>query len=241
MPNLERHIQNALKYGVNVVVAVNSFAADTPAEVELIRKAALEFGAMDAVVATHWADGGAGAVKLAEAVIKAAQKPNDFKFLYPLELSIKEKIETIAREIYRADGVDYSPEAEEQIARYNRLGFDKLPICMAKTHLSFTTDVQPQGRAHGLPHPGPRDPRLGRCRLPLSAARQDEHHAGPAHAACLLRRGPGPRNRKSRRVVLARRRYRYKTSALAFRRGLMFYCAYAWLKGSAPGMPQATH
>ncbi len=154
MPNLERHIQNALKYGVNVVVAVNSFAADTPAEVELIRKAALEFGAMDAVVATHWADGGAGAVKLAEAVIKAAQKPNDFKFLYPLELSIKEKIETIAREIYRADGVDYSPEAEEQIARYNRLGFDKLPICMAKTHLSFTTDVSRQRRAHGLPHPG---------------------------------------------------------------------------------------
>ena len=149
MPNLERHIQNALKYGVNVVVAVNSFAADTPAEVELIRKAALEFGAMDAVVATHWADGGAGAVKLAEAVIKAAQKPNDFKFLYPLELSIKEKIETIARDL-RADGVDYSPEAEEQIARYNRLGFDKLPICMAKTHLSFTTDVSLKGAPTGF-------------------------------------------------------------------------------------------
>jgi formyltetrahydrofolate synthetase len=150
LPNLERHIQNALKYGVNVVVAVNSFATDTPAEVELIRKAALEFGAMDAVVSTHWADGGKGAIKLAEAVIKAAEKPTKFKFLYPLDESIKEKIETIACEIYRADGVDYSPEAEEQIARYTRLGFDKLPICMAKTHLSFTTDVNVKGAPTGF-------------------------------------------------------------------------------------------
>jgi methylenetetrahydrofolate dehydrogenase (NADP+)/methenyltetrahydrofolate cyclohydrolase/formyltetrahydrofolate synthetase len=150
LPNLQRHIQNAVKYGVNVVVAVNSFATDTPAEVELIRKAALEFGALDAVVSTHWADGGAGAKKLAEAVVKAAEKPSNFKFLYPLELSIKEKIETIAKEIYRAEGVDYSPEAEEQVARYNRLGFDKLPICMAKTHLSFTTDVNVKGAPTGF-------------------------------------------------------------------------------------------
>ena len=150
LPNLERHIQNALKYGVNVVVAVNSFVNDTPAEVELIRKSALEFGAMDAVVSTHWADGGKGAIKLAEAVVKAAEKKSNFKFLYPLETSIKEKIETIAKEIYRADGVDYSPEAEEQIARYTRLGFDKLPICMAKTHLSFTTDVSIKGAPTGF-------------------------------------------------------------------------------------------
>jgi methylenetetrahydrofolate dehydrogenase (NADP+)/methenyltetrahydrofolate cyclohydrolase/formyltetrahydrofolate synthetase len=150
LPNLERHIQNAVKYGVNVVVAVNSFATDTPAEVELIRKSALELGAMDAVVSTHWADGGKGAIKLAEAVVKAAEKKSDFKFLYPLEKTIKEKIETIAKEIYRADGVDYSPEAEEQIARYTRLGFDKLPICMAKTHLSFTTDVSIKGAPTGF-------------------------------------------------------------------------------------------
>jgi formyltetrahydrofolate synthetase len=150
LPNLQRHVQNALKYGVNVVVAVNSFANDTPAEVELIRKAALEFGAMDAVVSTHWADGGAGALKLAQAVIKAAEKPVDFKFLYEVERPIKEKIETIAREIYRADGVDYTPEAEEQIARYTRLGFDKLPICMAKTHLSFTGDAALKGAPTGF-------------------------------------------------------------------------------------------
>jgi formyltetrahydrofolate synthetase len=150
LPNLERHIQNARKFGVNVVVAVNSFATDTPAEVEQIRKSALEFGAMDAIVSTHWADGGAGAKKLAEAVVKAAGQKSNFKFLYPLDRPIKEKIETIAKEIYRADGVDYSPEAEEQIARYTRLGFDKLPICMAKTHLSFTTDVSIKGAPTGF-------------------------------------------------------------------------------------------
>ena len=150
LPNLERHIQNARKYGVNVVIAVNSFSMDTPAEVELIRKSALEFGATDAIVSTHWADGGEGAKKLAEAVVKAAEQKSDFKFLYPVEKSIKEKIETIAREIYRADGVDYSPEAEEQIARYTRLGFDKLPICMAKTHLSFTTDASIKGAPTGF-------------------------------------------------------------------------------------------
>ncbi len=150
LANLERHVQNALKYGVNVVIAVNSFATDTPAEVEIVRAAAIKMGAMDAVVSTHWADGGAGAKKLAEAVIKAAEKPSHFKFLYPLEISIKEKIETIAREIYRADGVDYTPEAEEQIARYTRLGFDKLPMCMAKTHLSFSTDASKKGAPTGF-------------------------------------------------------------------------------------------
>ena len=150
MPNMERHIQNALKYGVNVVVAVNSFSNDTPAEVELVRKAALAAGAMDAVVSTHWMDGGAGAVALAEAVIKAAEKPTNFKFLYPLELSIKEKIEIICREIYGADGVDYLPEAEEKIELYTRLGFDKLPLCMAKTHLSFSTDATLKGAPSGF-------------------------------------------------------------------------------------------
>ena len=105
---------------------------------------------MDAVVSTHWTNGGAGAKKLAEAVVRAAEKSSDFRFLYPVEMPIKDKIETIAREIYRADGVDYSPESEEQIARYNRLGFDKLPICMAKTHLSFSTDASLKGAPDGF-------------------------------------------------------------------------------------------
>ena len=150
LPNLVRHIQNALKYGINVVVAVNSFATDTPAEVEVVRIAALEAGAVDAVVATHWMDGGNGALELAKAVVKAAEQPTQFRFLYPLERSIKEKMEIICKEIYRADGVDYFPEAEEKIALYTRLGFDKLPICMAKTHLSFTTDPNVKGAPTGF-------------------------------------------------------------------------------------------
>ena len=150
LPNLERHILNARKYGVNVVVAINSFSTDTPAEVEIIRSAALKMGAMDAIVSTHWMDGGEGARALAEAVIKAAEKPTHFEFLYPLELSIKEKIEKICREIYGAGGVDYSPEAELKIALYNKLGFDKLPLCMAKTHLSFTHDPAIKGAPSGF-------------------------------------------------------------------------------------------
>jgi len=145
LPNMERHIQNARKFGVNVVVAINSFPNDTQSELELIRKSALEMGAMDAIVSTHWMDGGGGAKKLAESVVRAAEQPNHFRFLYPLELSIKEKIEKICKEIYGADGVDYLPEAEQKIALYTRLGFDKLPLCMAKTHLSFSHDPALKG------------------------------------------------------------------------------------------------
>jgi formyltetrahydrofolate synthetase len=147
--NLQHHIKNALRFGVNVVVAVNSFATDTPAEVELVRQAAVEAGAEDAVVCTHWMHGGRGAVALAEAVVKAAEKPTNFKFLYPLELSIKEKIEIICKEIYGADGVDYLPEAEAKIELYTRLGFDKLPLNMAKTHLSLSHDAELKGVPKG--------------------------------------------------------------------------------------------
>jgi len=150
MPNMIQHIENALKYGVNVIVAVNSFANDTPAEVELVRQAALEAGAMDAVASRHWMDGGKGAVALAEAVVKAAGKPSNFQFLYPLDQPIKTKIETICREIYRADGVDYSPEAEAKIEQFTKLGFADLPLCMAKTHLSFSTDAAAKGAPRGF-------------------------------------------------------------------------------------------
>ncbi len=148
--NMQHHIKNALRFGIPVVVAVNSFATDTPAEVEMIRQAAIEAGADDAVISTHWADGGKGAVKLAEAVVSAAEKPSRFQFLYPLEKSIKEKIETICKEIYGADGVDYLPEAEQKIELYTRLGFDKLPLCMAKTHLSLSHDPNLKGVPKGF-------------------------------------------------------------------------------------------
>ena len=151
--NMQHHIRNAKKFGVNVVVAVNSFKDDTDAEVELIRQAAVEAGAEDAIVCRHWMEGGKGAIKLGEAVIKAAEKPTNFKFLYPLEWSIKEKIEIICKDIYGADGVEYTPEAERKIELYNRLGFDKLPLCMAKTHLSLSHDPALKGVPKGYKIP----------------------------------------------------------------------------------------
>jgi formyltetrahydrofolate synthetase len=153
LPNMQHHIKNALRFGVNVVVAVNSFATDTPAEVELVRKAAKEAGAEDAIVCTHWMDGGKGAIQLAEAVLKACEKPTKFQFLYPLDWSIKQKIEKLCKDIYGADGVDYSPEAEKKIELYTRLGFDKLPMNMAKTHLSLSHDPALKGVPKGYKIP----------------------------------------------------------------------------------------
>jgi formyltetrahydrofolate synthetase len=146
-------IQNAKRFGIPVVVAVNRFHHDTTAEIDLVRKLAMQSGAQDAVMANHWAEGGAGAVDLGKAVIKACELPAKFQFLYPLEMSIKEKIETIVREMYGGAGVEYSPEAEKKIALYNRLGFDKLPICMAKTHLSLSHDPALKGAPTGFTVP----------------------------------------------------------------------------------------
>jgi len=141
LANMIHHISIAKKFGIPVVVAVNRFHTDTQAELDMVRTVAVEEGgAFDAVVSNHWEQGGAGALDLAHAVIKAAEQPSAFKFLYPLEWSIKEKIEIIAREIYGADGVDYSPTAEQRIKEYTRLGLDVIPICMAKTHLSLSHD-----------------------------------------------------------------------------------------------------
>ena len=149
--NMLHHIAIAKKYGVPVVVAVNRFFTDTDAELELVRKMAVEEGgAYDAVVSNHWEEGGAGALDLAKAVVKAAEQPAKFDFLYPLDWSIKKKIETIATEIYGADGVDYSPEAEKNIEKYTRLGLDNLPICMAKTHLSLSHDPNLKGVPTGF-------------------------------------------------------------------------------------------
>ncbi len=151
--NLTKMIQNARLFGIPVVVAVNRFKTDTPAEIDLVRKLAIQAGAHDAVLSNHWAEGGLGAVELGKAVISACEQPGKFKFLYPLEMSIKEKIETIVREIYGGAGVEYSPEAEKKIALYNRLGFNKLPICMAKTHLSLSHDPNLKGAPTGFTVP----------------------------------------------------------------------------------------
>jgi formyltetrahydrofolate synthetase len=152
--NLEAHIENALKFGIPTVVAVNSFKDDTQAEVELVREAAIKAGAYNAVVSRHWMEGGKGSVDLAKAVVEACDQPSDFKFLYPLEgTTIKEKIETICKEIYGADGVSYEPLAEKKVELYTKLGFDELPMCMAKTHLSLSHDGTLKGRPKGFTVP----------------------------------------------------------------------------------------
>ncbi len=151
--NLVYHIGLARKFGVPVVVAINAFPTDTEAEWEIVREASLRAGAFDAVVTQHWAEGGEGGAPLAEAVIRATEEPSDFHFLYDLEASIKEKIETLAREVYNADGVDYSPEAEAKIKLYTNLGYDKMPICMAKTHLSISHEPNWKGVPGGYTFP----------------------------------------------------------------------------------------
>lgn len=148
--NLEKMIENMKLFGVPVVVAINHFYADTQEEIEVIKERAIASGAEDVVVSKVWEKGGEGGIELAEAVVKAAEKPSEFKFLYPLEWPIKKKIETIATKIYGADGVDYLPLAEQKIELYTRQGFDKLPICMAKTHLSLSHDPNLKGRPRGF-------------------------------------------------------------------------------------------
>ena len=151
--NLVKQVENMKLFGIPVVVAINRFTQDTDREIEAVRKAAIAAGAEDAVVSDVWANGGEGGKDLAQAVVEACEKPSDFKFLYPLEASIKEKIEIIATKIYGANGVDYSPTAEEQIKTFTKLGFDKLPLCMAKTHLSLSHDPKLKGCPTGFTVP----------------------------------------------------------------------------------------
>ncbi|KAI3862850.1 hypothetical protein MKW98_008690 [Papaver atlanticum] len=151
--NLARHITNTKAYGVNVVVAVNMFSTDTEAEMTVVRNAAMAAGAFDAVVCTHHAHGGKGAVELGIAVQKACENVTQpMKFLYPLEFSIKEKIEAIAKS-YGASGVKYSEQAKKQIEMYNKQGFSGLPICMAKTQYSFSDVASQKGAPTGFELP----------------------------------------------------------------------------------------
>jgi len=149
LANLTQHIENARLFGVPVVVAVNKFTNDTPGEIEMVQQAAVKAGAEGAFLSEVWAKGGAGGAELAEAIVAACDKKSDFQFLYPDDWSIKQKIEAICTKIYRADGVDYEPEAERKIKLYTEMGLSNLPICMAKTHLSFTHDPALKGAPRG--------------------------------------------------------------------------------------------
>jgi len=150
LPNLLAHIRIVKRFGLPVVVAINSFPTDTWAEINAIKEAAIEGGASAAVQSDHWAKGGEGARELAEAVVAASEDPNEFSYLYPLNMGIRQKIEIIARDVYGAGGVEYSPLAERQIDGYEKAGFGYLPICMAKTHLSISHDPALKGAPTGF-------------------------------------------------------------------------------------------
>lgn len=153
LANLGAHIANVKRFGVPVVVAINQFTEDTQAEVDLVQRYAAEHGADGAVPTRHWAEGGRGAVELAEAVVSACERPSQFEFLYPLDWPIKRKIETIGKQMYGAGAITYSDLAEQQIERFEQLGFGDLPICMAKTHLSLTHDPSLKGAPQGYELP----------------------------------------------------------------------------------------
>jgi len=144
--NLVKHIENIRLFGLPVVVAINRFLSDTEKEIEAIKAIAKKAGAMEIAISEVWEKGGEGGKELGKAVLKMCEKKSDFRFLYSLDCSIKEKIETIAKKIYGAASVEYSDEAEKKIACYTKLGYDKLPINMAKTHLSLSHDPKLKGR-----------------------------------------------------------------------------------------------
>jgi formyltetrahydrofolate synthetase len=138
--NLRRHVGIVKEFGLNAVVAVNRFPTDTDEELEVVRKLALEFGAHAAELNDAFERGGAGAQALAEAVVDAAEQPNRFDFLYPLDAPIAEKIEAVCKRVYGADGVAFLPAAQEKLKTFTEQGYDTLPVCMAKTHLSLSHD-----------------------------------------------------------------------------------------------------
>ena len=150
--NLRKQIENIRLFGVSPVVAINAFPDDHPSEHEVIRRVAEAAGARVAVC-THFADGGAGATELARVVVEAAEEPSTFTFLYPDTATLKEKIEAVATKVYGADGVTYSAAANRQLATYEENGFGALPVCIAKTHLSISSDPTLKGAPTGWTMP----------------------------------------------------------------------------------------
>ncbi|MBQ9041650.1 MAG: formate--tetrahydrofolate ligase [Eggerthellaceae bacterium] len=161
LPNLLQHVSNIQNvFGLPAVVAINAFPTDTQAELELVQAKCKELG-VNAVLAEHWAKGGEGATALAEEVVRVCDQPNDFKFSYEVDQTIEEKLNAIATKIYHADGVDFTPKAKKQLDQLVANGFDKLPICVAKTQYSFTDDQTKLG--------APKDFRITVRNLKISA------------------------------------------------------------------------
>jgi len=138
--NLARNIEICKMYGVPVVVNINRFTADTDKEIELVRRKALEAGADGVATSESWSNGGEGTLELADEVLKAVEKPHELKFLFPDDMPIKDKIETIATKVFGADGVDFAPDAQNKLKLYTDLGFGWMTVNMAKTHLSLSHD-----------------------------------------------------------------------------------------------------
>jgi formate--tetrahydrofolate ligase len=148
-PNLRRHVENVRKFGVPAVVAINAFTDDTPAEIAAIEAACREMG-VEVRLCRHWAEGGAGAVDLAETVVALAESGEArFAPLYPDDLPLADKIRRVATEIYRARAVEFAPEAAAKLADYEAAGFGAAPVCMAKTQYSFSADPNLLGAPEG--------------------------------------------------------------------------------------------
>ncbi len=145
LANLTKHIENIQKFGLPAVVAVNAFPTDTKEELDFVEAKCREMGA-EAALSEVWAKGGEGGLKLAEKVEAALGKPSDFRFIYDEKDTVEKKIEAVAREIYGADGVDYTDAAKKQLREIEALGFDKMPVCMAKTQYSLSDDATKLGR-----------------------------------------------------------------------------------------------
>ncbi|XP_045776422.1 C-1-tetrahydrofolate synthase, cytoplasmic isoform X2 [Maniola jurtina] len=148
--NLGKHISNGNKFGVPVVIAVNRHGNDTEVELNMVKEYAVKNGAFRAVICNHWATGGAGALELADAVIAACDHPSRFDFLYPLQMSIPDKIQKIAQEMYGAGQIEYTDEVLEKIKVFTERGYDKLAVCMAKTSNSLTGDPSIKGAPTGF-------------------------------------------------------------------------------------------
>ena len=153
MPNLTRHVQNCVRMGVPVVVAINVFGNETENELEMVRKAAKEAGAFDCVISEVFAKGGEGGAAFAEALVKACEQPSDFKFTYELEQPIKKKVEQLAKTWYGAGKVEFSAPASKRIKQFEEAGFGNLPVCMAKTQYSFSHDPSLLGAPEGFTLP----------------------------------------------------------------------------------------
>lgn len=150
LPNLVRHIDNMQDtFGMNVVVAINTFPTDTEAEVEALREEVAERG-VNVVQATHFSDGGAGATDLAEEVVRLCDVPSSIKHAYELEDSLFTKVEKIVKNVYRGDGVEFSTKARKKLQQYEDLGYGNMPICVAKTQMSFTDDPKRKGAPEGF-------------------------------------------------------------------------------------------